>query len=111
MENKLAATILSVLVVVFGALAAYGECSQLAAHHEFGAEHEAPSIHCPDALLISNIRVASTVQSYRKNLSEIPPHIDEKIDKFVSVDRIDDHPFREPFSHQGLFRFEEVYRL
>lgn len=111
--QKCVAIILLVLLVISSALAVYGECSQAATHHDFGAEHEAPAIHCPDAFLNSSIQSASTIQSHRRNWSKIKvlPTIQEKRDSFALLARFKDHPFRELFSHQGLFRFEKVLRL
>ena len=111
MRNKWAAITLSVLLVIFGALAAYAECSQVAAPHGSGAEHEPSAIHCPDAVLLSNTQAVSTIQSHRKNLSNVAPSIDKKIDSVFSIARFKDHPFWEPISQQDLFRFEKVYRL
>ena len=103
--------ILGLCFVVSGALALYSECAQASTHHDFTLEHEAPLVHCPDALLLSNIQAASTIQSHSRNLSKVPPSIDEKLDSVVFVGRFKDHPFREPISQQDLFRFEEVFRL
>lgn len=111
MGNKWAAISLSVLLVIFGAVAAYADCSQIATHRDSGAEHEPSAIHCPDAVLLSNVQAASTIQSHSRNLSKIPPSIDERLDSLVFVGRFKDHPFWEPISQQDLFRFEQVYRL
>ena len=113
MKKKYAVFVFSLLVVIFGALAAYVDCSQAATHHDFNADHEAPEIHCLDAFLTSSNQSASTIQSHRRNLSKItiPPTIQEKIDSLALLARFTDHPFREPFSLQDLFRFEKVFRL
>lgn len=114
--QKSVAVIFSVLLLISGALAAYGECFQANIHHEFGADHENaehvdPSIHCPDALLTFSIQAVSSTRTDSRNLSKILPSIDEKLDSFILGGRFKDHPFRQPLSQQNLFRFEEVYRL
>lgn len=113
MKKKCAVFVLSFLVVIFGALAAYVDCSQAATHDDFNAGHESPAIHCPDAFLNSSIQSVSTIQSHSRNWSKIKilPTIQEKRDSFALLARFTNHPFREPFSHQGLFRFEKVFRL
>ena len=111
MRKKCAAIALSVLLVIFGALAAYAECSQVATHHDSGTEHDPSAIHCPDAVLLSNIQAVSTIQSHSRILSNVPPSIDQKLDRVVLPALVKDHPFWEPVSQQDLFRFEEVYRL
>jgi len=111
-KKKCAKVISSLLLVIsLVALAANGECAQAANHLDFGAEHNAPRIHCPDAFLNSNIQAATPIWSGSWNLSKVPPSIHEKIKNIVSVAWFKDHPFREPFSQQDLFRFEKVYRL
>ena len=113
MGKKCAAFIPSLLLVISlgGALAGYRERAQAAHHFDLSAEHEAPSIHCPEGFLNSNIQAAWTIQSHRSNLNKVLPSIHEKIDSVVSVVWFKDHPSWEPFSQQGLFRFEQVYRL
>jgi hypothetical protein len=112
MRKKRAVAILSLLLVILsGALAVYSECAQAAHHLDVGAEHETPSIHCPDVFLNSNIQTASTIQSPSRNLGKVLPSIHGKIDSVVSVARFKDHPFWDPISQQDLFRFEQVYRL
>lgn len=113
MNKKYVVFVLSVLVVVFGALAAYVDCSQAATHHDLMADHETPEIHCLDSFLNSSNQSASTIQSHRRNLSKITilPTMQDKRDSFALLARFTDYPFREPFSHQGLFRFEKVFRL
>ena len=110
MRSKVVCRVFS-LLFLSGALALYSDCSEAAPDHDFGAEHEASSIHCPNAAPHSNIRATSTIQSPSKNPSNIPPGIDEKTLSVLLIDRVEDHPFREPISRQGLFRFKEVYRL
>jgi hypothetical protein len=107
MSRKSTAVILSLLL----ALAAYSECIRAANHVDYGAEHEAPSIHCLDAFLNSNIRGISTSHSHSRNLSAVLPTMGGTIDRVVPGARFNDHPFRELFSDQDLFRFEKVYRL
>ncbi len=112
MRKKRAAAIPSLLFfILLGALAVYGECAQAANHPDLAAEHEASLNHCPDVFLISNGRAASAIQFHNGNLKALPSIISEKIDSVVSRAWFKDHPFWEPFSQQGLFRLEEVYRL
>lgn len=111
MRKKCAAAILLLLLVMSGALAAYAECSEEANHHVFGAEHEDPAIHCPDVYLNSNIQAPSTIKSRSRERSEVSPGIHEKLDSVVLVARFKARPIWEPYSQQGLFRFEEVFRL
>lgn len=113
MKKKYAVFVLSLLVVIFGALTAYVDCSLAATHHDLIADHEAPEIHCLDAFLNSSNQSASTIQSHSRNLSKITilPTIQDKRDSFFPLARFTDHLFREPFSHQGLFRIEKVFRL
>ena len=111
MRNKSAAVTLSVLLVIFGAVGVYAQCSQVAAHHDSGAEHEPSAIHCPDAVLLSNIQAVSTSQSHSRILSKFPPSINQKLHRVVLFAPFKDHPFWEPISQQDLFRFEKVFRL
>ena len=113
MQKKCAVVVLSLLVIIFGALAAYVDCSQAATHHDLIADHDGPKIHCLDAFLNSSIQFVSTIQSPPRNWSKIKilPTIQENRDSFAPLARFTNHPFREPFSHQGLFRFEKVFRL
>jgi hypothetical protein len=97
-QKKCPAVTLSVLLVIFVALAAYGECSEDATLTN-------------KASVVVNTQVDSEIQSNDKNLSKIPPSINGKITSFALIHRFEDHPFRELFSQQDLFRFEEVYRL
>lgn len=110
-KTKVRALIFCLFILLSGAITLYSECVQAANHFDLGAGHESPSIHCPDAFLISNIKLASTIQSHSRNLSNVLPSLHEKIDSVVSGAWFKVHPFREPFSQQDLFRLEEVYRL
>jgi hypothetical protein len=112
MRKKRVAVIPSLLLVILlGALAVWTERAQAAHHLDFSAQHEAPSIHCREPFPNSNIQAAWTIQSHRRNLNKALPSIHEKIDSVVSVVWFKDQPSRGPFSQQGLFRFEQVYRL
>lgn len=97
--------------IVSGTLALYGTCAEAFNHHDPARGREAFEIHCPDALPLSNIQPIATIQSHSRNLSNVMPSIDEKLDHVVLVGRFKDYPFREPISQQDLFRFEEVFRL
>lgn len=108
---KVRSVIFCLLFILATALALYSECAQAADHVDFGAEHEAPSMHCPDAFLLSNSQAALTIRSHSRNLSEVLPSIQQKFDSLVSVARFKGHPFCKPFSQQGLFRLQEVYRF
>jgi len=102
--------ITSLLILISGQLC-YIECAQDIDRDGIVAEHEAPSIYCPDVFLSSNVKAVSTIKPHSRNLDKVLPSIHEK-DCVLSVARFqDDHPFYEPFSQQGLFQFEEVYRL
>ena len=112
MRSKWAAVTLSVLLVIFGAVAAYSQCSPVAAHHhDSGAEHEPSAIHCPDAVLHSNIQAVSTIQPHSRILSKFPQSISQNLDRIVLPARVKRYPFWEPISQQALFRFEQVFRL
>jgi len=106
---KRATVIASLLILISGQLCNI-ECAQRIDRDGIVAKHEAPSIHCPDVFLSSNIKAISTIQPHSRNLDKVPPSIHEK-DCVLSVARFQDHPFYESFSQQGLFHFEEVYRL
>jgi hypothetical protein len=111
MRPKFASITFSLLLVILGLLTAYAECAQAAHHLDLAAGHHASLIHCPDVFLNSKSQAVSPIQSHNRNLSEVLPSVDER-DSFISVAWLNDHPpFWEPFSQQGLFRFEEVYRL
>ncbi|MDP2604453.1 MAG: hypothetical protein Q8S00_17985 [Deltaproteobacteria bacterium] len=101
--------ITSLLILISGQLCNI-ECAQHIDSDGVVAEDEAPSIHCPGDFLRSNIQAVSTIPSHSRNLDKVLPSIHEK-DCVISVARFQDHPFYEPFSQQGLFQFEEVYRL
>jgi len=96
-QKKCPAVTLSVLLVIFVALAAYGECSE-------------DATLTTDALFVVITQVDSEIQSHN-NLSKTPPSINGEIASFALIHRFEDHPFRELFSQQDLFRFEEAYRL
>lgn len=111
MQKKYAAIILSVLFVFSSALAAYRDCTQADHHVDFAAEHhEAPSIRCPDGFLSSSNQAAPSMEPRRK-WSRALPAISANIASTALSTRFEDHPFFEPFSQQGLFRFQEVFRL
>lgn len=112
MRRKSSVIIFSLLLVILsGVLAAYIECAEAAIHHDFDAEHESQSIHCPDAFLHQNIQAASTAQAQIRTLSRALPSTCTKIDSVASIAQFTDHPFRKLFSQQDLFRFKETYRL
>lgn len=112
MQKRCIAVCHSVLLVMFGALAQYGDCSDNTNHNDFGGENESPAIHCLNVFFLSSeTKASTTIQSQRNNLSYISPSIADKIGRFVVGNRFEDHLFWGPFSQQDLFRFEEVYRL
>ncbi len=111
MQKQCAAVLFSLLLLISGALAVYGECAEAANHLDFAPEHEASLIHCPEVFLISNSQAASTIKSHSRNLSKSIPSVHPNLDNVFFVSWFKDNPFREPFSRQDIFRLEQVYRL
>src|SRR3990167_720566 len=103
------AIVIFALAILICVVAAHGRWAQAAGQRDFGAEHKHSLIHC---CLNSSIHAASTIQPHSERLHKVSPGLDDKIDSVVLVGAwFKDHPpFREPFSQQDLFKFEEVYR-
>ena len=85
--------ILGVSFIISGALALYSECAQASTHGDSATGHEASAIHCPDALLLSNPRATSTIQSHSRILTKVPPSIHQKLDRVILAARFKDRPF------------------
>lgn len=111
--SKKNATVVLALAILLCVVAAHGRWAQAAGQRDFGAEHKDSLIHCSNVCLNSNIHAASTIQPHSEKLHKVLASFDDKIDNVVLVGAwFKDHPpFREPFSQQDLFKFEEVYRL
>ena len=103
-------TVIFALAILLCIVAAHGRWAQAAGQHDFGAERKDSLVHCcPN----SSILAGSAVQPHSEKLHKVLAGFDDKTDSVVLVGAwFKDHPpFREPFSHQDLFKFEEVYRL
>jgi hypothetical protein len=103
-------TVIFALAILLCMVAAHGRWAQAAGQHDFGAERKDSLVHC---CLNSSILAGSAVQPHSEKLHKVLAGFDDKIDSVVLVGAwFKDHPpFREPFSQQDLFKFEEVYRL
>ena len=107
--------ILSLLFLIFAAARiAYADCDKAARHFDVHhtEQHDAPIIHCPEALLILSIKAASSIpQSSRRDFNKALSIIQHALKSPILIARFEDHPFAKPPAQKHLFQFLEVYRL
>lgn len=111
MERKLAGFIFVLLLILSGAISAYGECVDAAHHLNSSTEEDTPSIHCPEVALSSSVQKSPPVRSYSLDLGKILKSVGATGTTFVPAARFKEHSFLNTFSQQHLYRFEEVLRL
>ena len=99
------------LLVLSGAVAAYGHCLQARHQSVLNTEQEAPSIHCTEVALNPGIQASSLIGSYVTYLGTALAHLSSETNSNLAISSFREFSFVKPFFQRNLYQFEQVYRL
>jgi len=112
MKRKSIGLIFAFLFILSGAAAAYNHCAQASHDLDSATEHGTSQIHCPHAVLVSSNQTNLGNRSYSDNIGTTPPSSQLRLAANLFAPWSSKvHLSFDSFSQQGLYRFEEVYRL
>jgi hypothetical protein len=111
MKRELTRSIFAVLFILSGVVVAYGQCAQVDYNVSSGTEQEAPSIHCPEAELNSNVQVSALFRSYATDFGKALVNSARETNTSLAVGHFREITFVKPFFQRNLYQLEQVYRL
>ena len=110
MKRQVVRLLFAFLFILSGSVAAYSQCAQADQQFDSGAEHKAPSIHCPET--VSNgAQISSLGRSYKEDHGETLTGPAIEINSPLAIGSSSENNFVTPFSQRNLYQLEQVYRL
>jgi len=112
MKRQFVRLLFAFLFIVSGGVAAYGQCAQADQRFDSGAEHKAPSIHCPETVLSNGAQTSSLGRSYKEDRGKTLAGSAIEINSPLAIgSSSENNNFVTPFSQRNLYQLEQVYRL